>query len=76
MVQISGTYNKGTITLDQIVAVDKPVKVIVMFDESDITIERERLSINDFSFLKSRELLKDVKGDLSDAVIEERRSQL
>ena len=75
MVQVSGTYNKGTITLDKIVAVDKPVKVIVMFDEEDITIEKERLSINDFSFLKSRELLKDVKGDLSDAVIEERRSQ-
>ena len=51
MVQISGTYNKGTITLDKIVAVNKPVKVIVMFDEEDITIEKERLSINDFSFL-------------------------
>ncbi|MDB5030003.1 hypothetical protein, partial [Mucilaginibacter sp.] len=68
MVQISGTYNKGTTNLDQIVAVDKPVKVIVMFDEGDITVEGEKLSINDFSFLKSRELLKDVKGDLSDAV--------
>jgi hypothetical protein len=76
MVQISGTYNKGTITLDKIVAVDKPVKVIVMFDEEDIAVEKERLSINDFSFLQSRELLKDVKGNLSDAVIEERRSHL
>lgn len=76
MVQVSGTYNKGIIILDKIVAVDKPVKVIVMFDEEDIAIEKERLSINDFSFLQSRKLLKDVKGNLSDAVIEERRSQL
>jgi hypothetical protein len=74
MVQVRGIYNKGTITLDKIVAVDKPVKVIVMFDEEDITIEKERLSISDFSFLKSRELLRDVKGKLSDAVIEERKS--
>jgi len=76
MIQVKGTYNKGNITLDKALAIDKTVKVTVLFDEEDIDINQKRLSLNDFSFLKSRELLKDVKGSLSDAVIEERRSQL
>ena len=76
MIQVSGTYSNGNITLDKALAIDKTVKVIVMFDEEDIDVKKERLSLHDFSFLKSRELLKDVKGNLSDAVIEERRSQL
>jgi len=34
----------------------------------------EKVKIDDFSFAKSRERLKNYKGCLSDAVIEERRS--
>ena len=75
MIQVSGTYNKGNILLDERIDIDKPVKVIVTFiDES--TDENKRLVLNDFSFAKSRELLKHVKGTISDAVIEERRSEL
>ncbi|HEY4324801.1 MAG TPA: hypothetical protein VGN20_12475 [Mucilaginibacter sp.] len=76
MIQISGTYNKESLTLDTPLKVDKPVKVLVMFDEKDIDVNEKRLSISDFSFLKSRELLKEVKGTISDAVIDERRSLL
>ncbi|MFI5139819.1 MAG: hypothetical protein ACHQIM_18500 [Sphingobacteriales bacterium] len=76
MIQVSGTYNDGNITLDKKLGIKKPVKVIVTFDEEDLVSEEKRLTINDFSFLKSRELLKNVKGNLSDAVIEERRSAL
>jgi hypothetical protein len=76
MIQLSGTYNNGNIILDKPVMVDKPVKVLVTFMDEDVVEEGKRLSINDFSFLKSRELLKDVKGNLSDAVIDERRSEL
>lgn len=72
--QVSGTYNNGNIILDEAPAIDKVVKVTVLFDEKDISLKKERLSLNDFSFLKSRELLKHVKGTLSDAVIEDRRS--
>jgi hypothetical protein len=39
-------------------------------------IKKKRLLISDFSFEKSREMLKDLKSSLSDAVIEERRSYL
>jgi len=76
MVQLSGTYNKGNITLDKKVSIDKPVKVLVTFMDEDIAIEPKRLTLNDFSFAKSRELLKDVHTNLSDAVVEERRSYL
>ena len=76
MIQVKGTYNNGNITLDRAVGVSKPVKVTVTFDEEDLIVEERRLTINDFSFLKSRELLKNVKGNLSDAVIDERRSDL
>lgn len=76
MIQVSGTYDNGNITLDQAITVNKPVKVIVSFAEDDVNVEKTRLTLNDFSFLRSRELLKNVQGSLSDAVIEERRSEL
>jgi len=72
MIQVSGTYDNGNITLDQAITVNKPVKVIVSFAEDDVNVERARLTLNDFSFLRSRELLKNVQGSLSDAVIDER----
>ncbi|MDB5002198.1 MAG: hypothetical protein JWQ34_423 [Mucilaginibacter sp.] len=76
MVQLSGTYRNGNITLDEPINIDKSVKVIVTFMDIDADPKEKRLTFNDFSFAKSRELLKDVKGSLSDAVIEERRSAL
>ena len=76
MIQVSGTYNNGNITLDKTMAINKPVKVIVTFVDEETEVEKDRLTINDFSFLKSRELLKNVKGSISDAVIDERRSEL
>ena len=44
--------------------------------DENVDAEKEHLTLNDFSFLKSRELLRDVKGNISDAVIEERRADL
>ena len=38
--------------------------------------EKRKIDLNKFSFKRSREALKDLKGNLSDAVIEERRSYL
>jgi hypothetical protein len=75
MIQISGTYDKGNILLDERIDIDKPVKVIVTFIDEN-TDENKRLTLNDFSFAKSRESLAHVKGTISDAVIEERRSEL
>jgi hypothetical protein len=76
MIQLSGTYDNGTITLDEPIATEKPVKVLVTFVDEDIAVEPKRLTLDDFSFAKSRDLLKDVKGSISDALIQERRSYL
>jgi hypothetical protein len=75
MIQVGGIYDKGTIILDQAMTIDKPVKVIVTFIDEAVD-EKVRLTLSDFSFLRSRRLLKDVNGCISDAVIEERRSEL
>ena len=76
MVQLSGTYDNGSITLDEPINIDKPVKVLVTFVDVELDIKEKHLTLNDFSFAKSRELLKDLKSSLSDTGIEERRSYL
>ncbi len=72
METITGTYYKGRLSLDKPLKVKKPVKVMVTLLEETET----RLSISDFSFLESQELLKDCKTSFSDEVIEERRNAL
>jgi hypothetical protein len=76
MVAVNGTYQNGYVKLDKEYSSVNPVKVIVTFLE-DIQAQSEKgFSFSDFSFSKSRENLKNYKGSLSDAVIEERRAEL
>lgn len=76
MTAVGGTYQNGQIKLDKEYQSKQPVKVIVTFmDEVDVQVEK-RLTIADFSFLESQKLLENYKGSLSDALIEERRSEL
>jgi len=75
MLKLTGTYYKGKVHLEKVIPTDHPIKVIVMFDE-DIKPQSQALKLSDFSFAKSRELLKDVKGSFSDTVINERRKSL
>ena len=73
MIALTGTYHDGRLELDEPIEVDKPVKVIVTFLEETKSLEQDKKDIRErFSFAESRELLKDYKGSLSDAVIEER----
>ncbi|PWS30015.1 hypothetical protein [Pedobacter paludis] len=46
------------------------------FKKEKNTTQKKELSISDFSFSKSQKNLKTYKGSLSDAVIEERRTEL
>ena len=71
MLSIRGTYYNGKLQLDKPVKTEKPLKVVVTFEDS--TIENQ-LTLSDFSFLEMQELLKDVKGSFSDEVVEERRN--
>ena len=74
MLSIVGTYTNGQITFEREISIKKPVKVIITFFEDVITQTGRGLKLTDFSFSKTRELLKDYKGSFSDTVIEERRS--
>ncbi len=76
MVAIVGTYQNGYVKLDKEYSSDNPVKVIVTFLEDVQTQSGEALSLSDFSFSKSQKNLDNYKGSFSDAVIEERRTEL
>ncbi|MCF8370324.1 MAG: hypothetical protein K9H64_01800 [Bacteroidales bacterium] len=72
MTTLSGTYHNGNLTLDRPFRTKKPVRVTIMFDEE----EKTSLTLSDFSFTETQELLKDCETSFSDEVIEERRNAL
>jgi hypothetical protein len=78
MVAVAGTYQNGSIKLDKEYSSKKTVKVIVTFleEEEEKTASEKGFSFADFSFAKSQEVLKNYSGSLSDALIEERRSEI
>jgi hypothetical protein len=76
MVSVVGTYQNGKLTLDKELASESPLKVVVTFLENVSFKESSPLLLSDFSFSKSRAVLKNYDGSLSDAVIEERRKEL
>jgi len=57
------------------VPVKKRVDVIVTFLEEIDDAATGKLDMKSFSFVKSREILKEHNGSIADAVIEERRSE-
>jgi len=75
MLAIEGTYQNGHITLTKKIKTSKPVRVIITFLEEIESSAKKGLKPSDFSFSKSRKALKNFKGSLSDAVIEERRNE-
>ena len=73
MIALTGTYYKGSLTLDKPIKAEKPLKVIVTFLEENIESKQDSNDLySRFSFKEARELLKDYKGSFSEAVIEER----
>jgi hypothetical protein len=69
---LTGTYYKGRLKLDRPFMTKKPLKVTISFDDEEKSI----LSISDFSFVETQELLRDCKASFSDEVIEERRNAI
>ena len=76
MLQLTGTYYEGKVHLEETIPTDRPIKVRVVFEEEVANPEQKILQFSDFSFNKTREILKNTKGSLSDTVIEERRESL
>lgn len=59
MQQLSGTYYEGKVHLEKIIPTDRPLKVTVIFEEEVNSPGPRRLKFSDFSFAKTREILKD-----------------
>jgi len=45
-------------------------------DKAGSQSNKEQISLSDFSFAKSRQVLKNYKGSLSDATADDRRSEI
>jgi hypothetical protein len=76
MIAVNGTYVNGVVTLEKNIRSKKSLKVIVTFLDDEILHDSKRLTSKDFSFKKSREKSKRFVGSLSDAVIDDRKSEL
>ena len=76
MIAVNGIYENGIVRLDRRIRARRSVKVIVTFLDEDLQNNTKRLTVKDFSFLKSREESKRYTGSLSDAVMDERKSEL
>ncbi len=76
MLAVKGIYKDGNIILNEKVDTDKPVEVIITFLDEIESPSEKKLDISNFSFNKSRELLKNLKSSLSQEIIEERRSEI
>jgi len=74
MIAVEGTYQNGHVTFKRKIKTSKPVKVIITFLEEIEATAKTGLKPSDFSFSKARKALKNYKGLLSYAVIEERRN--
>lgn len=76
MIAVNGTYANGVITLEKNIRSKKSLKVIVTFLDDEIQHDSKRLTSKDFSFRKSRVKSKRYVGSLSDAIIDDRKSEL
>ncbi len=69
MTSVTGTYFNGQLQLSQPIATPRPIKVTILFEEEPSTA----LSLRDFSFLETQELLSGCRSSFSEELIEERR---
>jgi len=76
MLAIKGIYENGQVILQKKPKRNKRMKVIVTFLEEIDKQKLRKIDLSKFTFKRSREILKNYTGSLSDVVIEERRSDL
>ena len=74
MLSVRGIFENGKLRLNEKIDIPKPVEVIVTF--LDNVHSEKKINLKQFSFTKAQEILKNYKGSLSDAIIEERESDL
>jgi len=69
---LTGIYHNGKLKLDRPLLTKKPMKVTISYEDEEST----SLSLSDFSFSETQELLKNCKTSFSDDVVEERRNDI
>lgn len=74
MLSVKGIFKDGKVIIQEAVKTENEVNVIVTFLEDVKATVVRKLDIEKFSFKKSKDILRNYKGSLSDAIIEERRS--
>lgn len=72
MTQITGTYFNGNLQLDRPLTTSKPIKVTIVFEEEKV----QNLTLSDFSFLETQQMLEQCNASFSEEVIDERRNAL
>ncbi len=72
MTQITGTYFNGNLQLDRPLTTSKPIKVTIVFEEEKV----QNLTLSDFSFLETQQMLEQCTASFSEEVIDERRNAL
>jgi hypothetical protein len=72
MTTVAGTYYNGHLKLEKPIKTEKPLKVMVTFEEE----VKKNLQVSDFSFIEVQEVLKDFNGSFSEEVVNERRQAL
>lgn len=73
MVAVIGTYEDGRVTFEHELSIPNKARVIVTFLDEVEPHSKKVLNLSNFSFAKTRALLKNFKGSLSEVVVEERR---
>ena len=77
LIAVEGVYQNGQVRLNDKVPFENETKVIVTFLEDPVAPSAaKRLTLDDFSFKKTRKALKSYKGFFSDTVAKERREAL
>lgn len=76
MLTVRGIYDNGKVFLKEKVPIDKSTDVLITFLGEPEIRESSKLDTKQFSFDKARKLLKEYKGSLSEAVIQERRQEI
>ena len=76
MLAVQGTYQNGSLILQEKVPFIEKVRVIVTFLEEPKKTTSKKIELANFSFSHSREILKNVNSSFSDTLVEERRGAL
>jgi len=69
---IEGIYRNGFVEMPEVINFKTPMRVLVVFVDE---VKPNRKLTHKFSFAKSLELTRNCKGNLSDVIINERRTE-